>query len=257
MTETTLEGALERAQQPKETTTVLDLIERMRPEVEKSLQSEEAAQILVRHYYSAVRYNPLLMQCTGESLVAALLLSAQVRLEPGPLGHVYLVPYKNTKAGTHEVVWVVGYTGIAELARRGGAVGLRSTIVWDADEYTPPWEDERGIHYQLKPGPVEDRGARRGLLVTWTDAKVRQALDVPASRVQRAQKASAAYRAKSGPWFTDEDAMWRKTGVRAARPWLPLSVELAQASVADGQIARGVEVDAAGAAQPALVSGDE
>src|SRR5437868_4994603 len=102
----TLDTALSIAAQPKDTRTVLDLIATMQPELEKSLQSEQAAEILVRHYYNAIRYNELLRQCTAESLVAALLLSAQVRLEPGPLGHVYLVPFKNTKRGVHEVVWM-------------------------------------------------------------------------------------------------------------------------------------------------------
>lgn len=69
-------------------------IEGMKPEIEKSLQSDAGAATLARHYYNAIRFNPLLMQCTPESLVASLLLSAQVRLEPGPLGHVYLVPFK-------------------------------------------------------------------------------------------------------------------------------------------------------------------
>lgn len=235
----TLTQALEASAQPKETRTVRDTLELMKPELVRSLQREDAAEMMLRHYLNAVRFNPLLMQASSESLVAALLLSAQVRLEPGPLGHVYLVPFKSH--GEYQVVWVLGYTGILELARRGGATGLRSTIVYDADEYQRPWEDERGIHYRLVPAPADNRGERVGLLVTWTDAKTRQALDVPASRVERAQKASAAYKAKSGPWFTDEDAMWRKTGVRAARPFLPLSVDLARSTAADGGIVTGLD----------------
>ena len=251
-----LSTELERASAPKDTKTVLDLIELMKPELEKSLQSVGAAEILIRHYYSAIRYNELLRQCTAESLIAALLLSAQVRLEPGPLGHVYLVPYKNAKKQAHEVVWIVGYTGIIELARRGGAQALRSTVVWDVDDYTPPWENEKGVHFQLKPGPQDARKERVGVLVTWKDAGIVQALHVPPERVERAQKASAAYKAKSGPWFTDEDAMWRKTGVRAARPFLPLATELAQASAADGHTMVALDV-ADGEAVPVLEGGDE
>ena len=250
----TIEHALEVAKQPKDTRTVRDLIDTMRPELVKSLGREDAADMLVRHYFTAIRYNDLLRQCTSESLVAALLLSAQVRLEPGPLGHVYLVPF--ARKGVHEVTWILGYTGIIELARRGGAVALRSTLVWDVDDYTAPWEDERGIHYKLTPGPVEERSERRGLLVTWTDAKVRQALDVPASRVERALQASPAARSKSGPWVTDTDAMWRKTGVRAARPFLPLSADFAVADRADGAVTHGLDV-IEGEAVPLLEGGDE
>src|SRR5712691_8366796 len=178
MTETpTLAGALEQAAQPKDTKTVLALIAGMQPEVEKSLQDPAGAAILTRHYYSAIRFNPLLTQCSADSLVAALLLSAQVRLEPGPLGHVYLVPYKNTKAGVHEVVWMLGYTGIVELGRRGGAEGLRSTVVWDCDLIERPWEDEKGLHWTHKPLSARPDGAERiGALVAWKEGKERVAL---------------------------------------------------------------------------------
>jgi len=250
----TLTQALETTAVPKESRTVRDTLEMLKPELVRSLQREDAAEMMLRHYLNAVRFNPLLMQASAESLVAALLLSAQVRLEPGPLGHVYLVPFKTQ--GVYQVVWVLGYTGIMELARRGGATGLRSSIVYDADEYQRPWEDERGIHYRLVPAPAENRGEKVGLLVTWSDGKVRQALDVPASRVERAKKASAAYKAKSGPWFTDEDAMWRKTGIRAARAFLPLTADLARASEADGSLVRGVDL-AEGEIVPALEAGAE
>jgi recombination protein RecT len=92
---------------------------------------------------TAIRLNPLLHECTTESLLAALLLSAQVGLEPGPLGHVYLVPYKR------ECTWILGYTGIIELARRTDRVGgLRSIVLWDNDALHV-WQDEKGEHFTL------------------------------------------------------------------------------------------------------------
>src|SRR5437667_5782821 len=127
MTET-LSTALDRVAETPEAKSVRDLIEGMKPEIEKSLRSSDAAEMLMRHYYTAIRFNPLLLQCTADSMAAALLLSAQVGLEPGPLGHVYLVPYRNNKLGAHEVVWMLGYTGIIQLGRNGGAIGLRSTV---------------------------------------------------------------------------------------------------------------------------------
>lgn len=245
-----LETALEVAAQPKDTRTVLDLIATMQPEIQRSLQSEQAAEILIRHYYSAIRFNELLRQCTGESLVAALLLSAQVRLEPGPLGHVYLVPYRNSKRGVHEVVWMLGYTGIIELGRRGGAAALRSTVVWDCDEYVQPWENEKGLHWTLKPGPVADRTERVACLVTWREGTERQALHMPPERVAAAVKASKNPKASE---LAQEDWYWRKTAVRFARPWLPLTTgagasEFAQASHADGAAVSLLDVDESGAA---------
>lgn len=251
MTET-LSTALDRVAETPEAKSVRDLIEGMKPEIEKSLRSPDAAEMLIRHYYSALRFNPLLLQCTADSMAAALLLSAQVGLEPGPLGHVYLVPYFNGKAKVHEVVWMLGYTGIIELGRRGGAIGLRSTVVWNCDEYVAPWENEKGLHWLLKPGPLAEREERVGVLVTWKEERERQGLHCPPERIDRAMKASRAAGGGSGPWHTDPDAMWRKTGVRFARPWLPLTPQFALAARSDDAIVHALEPDADGSAQPVL-----
>jgi len=240
MTET-LGAALDRAALPQDSANVQDLIYSMEDQLVRSLQSPEAAAILTRHYFTAIRHNETLRQCTPASLVGALLLSAQVRLEPGPLGHVYLVPFK--VRGVFEVVWMLGYTGIIELGRRGGAVGLRSSVVWDCDEYTPPWENEKGLHYQLVPGAPENRSERVGVLVTWKEGTERQALHCPPSRIDTALKASPMKDASR----REEDWYWRKTGVRFARPWLPLTTEAATADRADDAIVTGVD-----AGQPTL-----
>lgn len=240
--------ALERAAEPKPQRNVRDLIERMEPELVKSLQNPQAAQALMRHYLTAIRLTPKLLECTDESLLAALLLSAQVGLEPGPLGHVYLIPFGR------ECQWLLGYTGIIELTRRSDACAdLVSEIVWDCDVYERPWRNASGVHYEHRPGDVEARQERIGVLVTWRELSggkwFPRALDVPLSRVERAMAAS---RAKGGPWVTDTDAMWRKTGVRAARPFLPLSPVAARAFATDGAVVAGVDV-VADSAEPLIV----
>lgn len=244
-----LSTALDLARETPEAKQVRDLIEGMKPEIEKSLQSEGAAEALIRHYYTALRYNPLLLQCTGESMAGALLLSAQVGLEPGPLGHVYLVPFHNTKRGVYEVVWMLGYTGIIELGRNGGAHGLRATVVWENDDYERPWENEKGGHWHLKPAPPADRGDERvGVLVVWKEERERQALWCPPERIDRALKASRM----NDPSRRNEDWYWRKTAVRFARPWLPLTPQFALAARSDDALVHAIEPDETGSAQPVL-----
>ena len=239
MTET-LSTALDKRTETKETKGVLAVIEGMKPEIEKSLQSEAGAAILARHYYNAIRFNPLLMQCTPESLVGALLLSAQVRLEPGPLGHVYLVPFKDSKRNAHEVVWMLGYTGIVELGRRGGAAGLTATVVHDNDTLEKPWQNERGWHWEYRPAPEGETGERVGVLVTWREDRERVALWCPPERVDAAVKASRNPKARE---LRGEDWYWRKTAVRFARPWLPLATDdMARAAVVDGAAVRALDV---------------
>jgi recombination protein RecT len=253
MTET-LSTALDKRTETKETKGVIALIEGMAPEIQKSLQSEAGAAILARHYYNAVRFNPLLMQCTPESLVGALLLSAQVRLEPGPLGHVYLVPFKSAQKGAHEVVWMLGYTGIVELGRRGGAAGLTATVVREGDTLEKPWQNEKGWHWEYRPAPEGTDGDRLGVLVTWREDRERVALWCPPERVEAAVKASKNPKARE---LLLEDWYWRKTGVRFARPWLPLATDdFARAAAVDGGAVRALDVQD-GEAVPVVDGGSE
>jgi recombination protein RecT len=230
---------------PRAKQKIEDLVEGIEPAIVASLGTPEGARIVMRHYLNAIRYNDKLRECTTESLAAACLLSAQLRLEPGPLGHVYFVPYGS------ECVWVLGYTGIIELGRRSGATGLRSTIVWDNDHYNQPWENEKGLHWSLVHGDEAEKQDRVAVLVTWKEGTERMALHCPPERIERARNASPAAKKGSGPWFTDEDAMWRKTGVRFARPWLPLSTDAVRGFAADNAIVSDIDIDE-GEAVPVL-----
>ncbi len=251
MTTTEARQALERASEPEVRTSIRDLIERMEPELVRSLSNPQAAQALMRHYLTSIRLTPALLECSTESLLAGLLLSAQVGLEPGPLGHVYLVPFGR------ECSWILGYTGIIELARRSGAVAdLSSELVWDCDVYERPWRNQTGVHFEYRPGEPSKRTEVVAVLVTWRELSggkwFPRALDVPPSRIERARKAS---RAKSGPWFTDPDAMGRKTGIRAARPWLPLTPQAGQAFAVDGAVVSDVAV-VEDHAEPVLIAAE-
>lgn len=79
--------------------TVRQLLERMKPEIAKALPSHMSAERLARIVYTEIRRNPELMECERTSLLGAVMLSAQLGLEQGPLGHCYLVPHNNKKLG--------------------------------------------------------------------------------------------------------------------------------------------------------------
>jgi hypothetical protein len=143
---------------PREKQKIESLLAGVEPAIVQSLGTPDGAKIVLRHYLNAIRYTPKLLDCSVESLAGACLLSAQLRLEPGPLGHVYFVPFGG------ECVWVLGYTGIAELAHRSGRVGdLVSDIVWDCDDYRPPVRANGRLTYRHEPGPVAQRKERLGV----------------------------------------------------------------------------------------------
>lgn len=70
---------------------------------------------------SAVNTNPVLQECTNQSILSAALLGESLKLSPSPqLGHYYMVPFNNTKAGTKEAQFQMGYKGYIQLAIRSG-----------------------------------------------------------------------------------------------------------------------------------------
>ena len=73
--------------------TIFDLIQKMTPAIQKALPSHLDPNRLARIVTTEIRRNPKLLKCKKESLLGALMLSAQLGLEPGPLGHCYYVPY--------------------------------------------------------------------------------------------------------------------------------------------------------------------
>ena len=55
------------------------------------------------------------------SAIVAALLGESLQLSPSPqLGHYYMVPFNNTKAGTKEAQFQMGYKGYIQLAIRSG-----------------------------------------------------------------------------------------------------------------------------------------
>lgn len=70
---------------------------------------------------SAYNTNPTLQECTNQSILSAALLGESLQLSPSPqLGHYYMVPFNNTKAGTKEAQFQMGYKGYIQLAIRSG-----------------------------------------------------------------------------------------------------------------------------------------
>lgn len=238
MTET-LTSALERSVQPKAAKTVLDLIERQGPELEKLVGATIGVERFTRTVLTELRRTPKLYDCDPASLLAAMMLAAQLGLEPGPLGHVYLVPFKR------EVAFVVGYKGMIDLAYRSGLVKDCATgIVFAGDAFE--WRE--GTRPFLDHTPVGPPAERE-----WTHAYAVARLKTGGTvfRVifpedaEKAQARSAAGNNPAGPWTTDYHAMVRKTAVRRLAPMLPQSPLLARALQADDTPLEAADVEAA------------
>lgn len=203
----------------------------------------------VRVALASVGKNRQLLACDQSSLLGALMLSAQLGLEPGgPLGHAYLVPYGR------QCTFIIGYRGYLDLARRSGQIAsIYAEPVFDGDEFS--WE--LGLHRDIVHRPTAaDRVDPAKVTHVYAVARLTDPNAEPIFVVlTRAEVDAFRKRAKAsgnGPWVTDWVAMARKTAVRRLATWLPMSVEIAAAASADERVVTnenvGVEdfIDVAG-----------
>jgi recombination protein RecT len=179
-----------------------------------------------------VRKNPELLKTTPPSFILAVLNAAQLGLEPGPLGHSYLIPFKNH--GVLETTLILGYKGLKDLAYRGGAEYIDAVSVHEGEPFKivrgsdPHIEHEERAECADKPviayyaiaiprsyeAPLKERAVFE---VMWPK-------DIDGIR-----KRSRA--GDKGPWVTDFEAMALKTVIRRMlnRGKVRLTVDVATA----------------------------
>src|SRR5690349_20981980 len=88
----------------------------MMREITNALTKHQNADRMIRIVLTALRTTPDLALCSDTSFMACVLQSSQLGLEVNtPLGHAYLIPRRNSKAGIVECTLLVGYQGMIEL----------------------------------------------------------------------------------------------------------------------------------------------
>ena len=192
---------------------------------------------------TAVKSKPALVECFGTergkmSLLLSVMQAATLGLEPDtPLQEAWLLPRKIK--GVQECQLSIGYVGIIKLARRSGEVRtIYAETVHERDEFT--WRlgtDPSVVH-------VPAAGSRGALTHAYAVVRYKDdgfnfvVLDEEAVNARRAQ--SDSWKSDGSrpysPWTTNTEAMWRKSAVRALRPYLPLTAEAASALDTDERV---------------------
>lgn len=238
------EAAMAQAEQTKHAPekaggkTIHTYLEEQKAQIARALPSTMTAERFTRIVWTTVRNNRALMECEPGSLMAAVMLSAQLGLEPGPLGHCYFVPFKSN--GVPQVTFIVGYKGLIDLARRSGEIkSIEAREVRANDDF----DFEYGLDPKLRHRPAE--GDRGDLTHVYGIAHFKDGGHyfevLPIAEVEKYRDRSKAK--NSGPWQTDYVAMARKTVIRRMAPYLPLSTEAARAVEADEGIVANLPVD--------------
>src|SRR5712691_1944132 len=130
-----LRAELEQRAAAPEVSQIRDIIKRNREEFVKLLGTEALAEQFITASMTTFRFNPAIYECDPYSVVGGMRQAAQLGLSFGPLGHVYLVPFKQKKGGSW-ATFSLGYRGMVELAYRSGNVKrIEANLVRDGDGF--------------------------------------------------------------------------------------------------------------------------
>jgi recombination protein RecT len=193
---------------------------------------------------AAVKRTPQLITCfatqQGEfSVILAAINCASVGLEPNtPLREASLIPRK-TK-GVDECQLVIEYRGLIKLARRSGEL---STIYAEVVHERDAFAYTRGLDPRIDHIPYDGDDDPGQLTHCYAVAKFKDGgiqsvvlnrRDVYGKHRARSDSWRSEKSRPYSPWTTDEEAMWRKTAIRAAEPFLPLTSEARSTYMFDG-----------------------
>lgn len=210
-----------------------DLIISMKGQIEAALPSVITGERFARMVLTAMSNTPQLASCTPKSFLGAMMQAAQLGLEPNtPLGEAYLIPFRNH--GTLECQFQVGYKGMISLAHRSGLY-VQAHEVHENDEF----DVEYGLDPKLVHKPVfNDRGNVVAYYGMWKDKDGNFGFEVMSREdiEAHARKYSQSYGKGFSPWKTNFDEMAKKTVIKKALKYAPLTTEFIRGVTADGTI---------------------
>lgn len=218
--------------------TIAAYLKKMGPEIEKALPSHMNPDRMARIALTTIRTNPKLLEASIPSLLGAVMQAAQLGLEPGLIGHCYLVPFRNGKTGQTDVQFIIGYKGMIDLARRSGQIeNIYAHAVYSNDEF----DYELGLEPKLKHKPYME-GDRGEFIGAYAVAHFKdggyQFEFMPKSEIEKRRQRSKA--AKNGPWVSDYEEMAKKTVIRHMWKYLPISIEIQQQAMQDEVVRKDI-----------------
>jgi recombination protein RecT len=194
-------------------------------ELKKALPAHIGHERFIRLALTILK-NPDIAKCTEDSLLIAVMESAQLGLVlDGVLGHGYLVPFWNKHIEEYEAKYILGYRGYIELALRTGKVNhVETAVVYEGDDFKYRLGTDPMIHH-IPTSVIEKRGqiiAAYCVVVYKTGFK---SFDV----MPRAEIVAIQTRKRKdgfSPWQTDWAEMAKKCPLRRHMKTRGLSPEI-------------------------------
>lgn len=197
----------------------------------KHMSSERLFQMAVTAY----KQDEKLARCSIPSFLSCVMKCSALGLEPSSvdgLGRAYILPFWNKKTRSYEATFMLGYKGMIDLARRSGEIAsISARAVYEGDVF----EYEYGLEEKCRHIPLATDRTPDKLTHAYCVAKFKDGghyLDVMTrAEIDKVRERSQAK--DYGPWVTDFEAMAKKSPVRRAFPYLPVSVEAQMAAASD------------------------
>lgn len=219
---------------------VRNLLMSMKGEINNALPQYLPVDKFVRTSLTAINSNPKLLQCSPQSLLAAVMNSAQLGLEFNtPLGEAYLIPYGN------QVQFQIGYMGLLKLAHNTGQFKrITAKEVHENDDFDIDYGTGEIKH---KPVIVGESGDVIGYYAVY------ETKEGGRDSFYMSKEDATAYGRKfsksfnSGPWKTNFDAMAKKSCIIQVLKYAPKAIdkpELGQAMAYDNQVFKSANTDA-------------
>jgi recombination protein RecT len=215
---------------------VHDVIAQYKGQIAQALPKHLTADRIIQVATTLVKRNPLVAECSAQSIIGAIMQASILGLEPvEALGECYFVPYSG------QVQFQIGYKGFLQLARRSGQIQMvYAEVVRKGDEF----DYELGLHPTLKHKPTLN--AQGDMLFVYAVVHYKDGgynfviltkADVEKYRLRSPMQKSGV----KGAWATDYEAMAKKTAIRRLSTYLPISVESINNATATDEKVLGID----------------
>jgi len=186
---------------------------------------------------------PELLQCTPNSWIKFMIQCAELNLFPGPMGHIYPVPFKNNKVNpaVKEVQTIIGYKGYTDLMMRHPSVlSVNGACVYEQDEF----EYELGTSPFIRHKKGDHDYASKDVTHAYCIVSLKGGGHVITIHTR---KEIEHYRSKSAQrdgniWRDNYAPMAVKTTVRQVVKFCPTTPELVRAEALEMEAETGIDV---------------
>jgi recombination protein RecT len=244
-----LQQAMDKKQVAAATDTGIDpykkaqsYLKAMLPAITEALPKSKgmSAERLTRMTLTTLKTNPKLLECSIESLLGAVLQSAQLGLEPNLLGSCYFIPYKGT------VSFQIGYKGLIDLVTRKGEVtNIVSQVVHKGDEFH--YEFGRNETLRHIPAANSERGEIE-YVYAYANMKnggfVFQVMHISEiEKIRDNHSISYSYDKNNSIWVKHFESMAIKSCIKKLIKYLPISVETQEAVSHDETVRKDITAE--------------